>query len=301
EVEPADVEDAEEEEETEQDENALNADNVTKYQTAADIANRALAKVIAAAVDGSKVIDLCILGDQAIVEFAKGVYNKKKGMAKGIAFPTCVSPASVICHLSPIAQDANAQTTLSDGQTVAHTIVVGASKAKPIEGKQADVLQAAYTNYEITDAVQKIATDFGCTPVEGMMSNQLQRNNLEGAKKIILNPTDAQKKDVETVTFEEGEVYTLDILVSTGDGKPKTTETRTTVFRRTQTTYALKTAAARTTLSTIKKDFGTVAFTIRQFATNPKLVWVLLSAPSTALLPRTPSSTRRRTMRWPTS
>ncbi|KAJ3209192.1 Proliferation-associated protein 2G4 [Dinochytrium kinnereticum] len=287
-------------EEKEEDENDLTPDNVTKYQTAAEIANRALTKVIAAAVEGAKVIDLCNLGDQTILEGTKAVYAKKKTMMKGIAFPTCVSPASVICHLCPIAQDANSQILLKDGDMVrielaahidgyiaqvAHTIVVGANKeSKKIEGKKADVIQAAYlateaairmlkpgkTNYDITDAVQKIATDFGCTPVEGMMSNQLQRNNLEGAKKVILNPTEAQRKEVESITFEEGEVYTLDMLVSTGDGKPKTTETRTTVFRRTNASYALKTAAARTTLSTIKKDFGTLAFSLRQFADESK-------------------------------
>ncbi|KAJ3111687.1 Proliferation-associated protein 2G4 [Phlyctochytrium bullatum] len=297
-VEPEDVD--EEVEAKDENENALIPDTVTKYQTAADIANRALNKVIAAAVEGAKVIDLCKIGDDAILEASKSVYAKKKGLAKGIAFPTCVSPGSVICHLCPIAQDANAQTVLKDGEVVrielaahidgyiaqvAHTIVVGASKdAKPVTGKQADVLQAAYlateaairllkpgkTNYEITDAVQKIAADFGCTPVEGMMSNQLERNNLEGPKKIILNPTETQRKEVETFTFEEGEVYTLDILISTGDGKPKTSETRTTVFRRTNASYALKTTSARATLSTIKKDFGTLAFSIRHFADESK-------------------------------
>jgi methionine aminopeptidase len=75
--------DIESESEEEEDENTLTADTVTKYQTAADIANKALAKVIAAAVDGAKIIDLCSLGDQAILEGVKGVYAKKKGLAKG--------------------------------------------------------------------------------------------------------------------------------------------------------------------------------------------------------------------------
>ncbi len=49
-------------------------------------------------------------------------------------------------------------------------------------GKQADVMQAAYlaseaairlikpgkTNWEVTDAIQKIAQEFECTPVEGI-------------------------------------------------------------------------------------------------------------------------------------
>lgn len=43
---------------------------------------------------------------------------------------------------------------------------------------------------------------------------------IDGKKRIILNPPEAQKKDFETVTFEENEVYGIDILVTSGeDGK----------------------------------------------------------------------------------
>jgi hypothetical protein len=43
---------------------------------------------------------------------------------------------------------------------------------------------------------------------------------IDGKKRIILNPSDGQKRDFETVTFAEGEVYGIDILISSGeDGK----------------------------------------------------------------------------------
>jgi methionine aminopeptidase len=117
----------------------------------------------------------------------------------GIAFPTSVSPANVICHLSPITADAEAFPTLKTNDTVrielgahidgyiaqaAHTIVVGSSKdTAPVTGRKADVIQAAYlateaalrlmkpgkTNYEVTDAIEKIAKDFECTPVQGIV------------------------------------------------------------------------------------------------------------------------------------
>jgi hypothetical protein len=47
---------------------------------------------------------------------------------------------------------------------------------------------------------------------------------IDGKKRIILNPSDGQKRDFETITFAEGEVYGIDILISSGeDGKVRPT------------------------------------------------------------------------------
>lgn len=64
----------------------------------------------------------------------------------------------------------------------AETIVVGATPENPVTGRRADVLKAAYTaaevamrlvkvgnkNWTVTDAVSKVASAWGCKPVEGM-------------------------------------------------------------------------------------------------------------------------------------
>ena len=53
-----------------------------------------------------------------------------------------------------------------------------------------------------------------------MLSCQQTQNVIDGKKRIILNPSEGQRKDFETVTFAEGEVYGIDILISSGeDGK----------------------------------------------------------------------------------
>lgn len=53
-----------------------------------------------------------------------------------------------------------------------------------------------------------------------MLSCQQEKNVIDGKKRIILNPTQAQKRDMETYTFAQDEVYGIDILVSSGeDGK----------------------------------------------------------------------------------
>ncbi|KAJ3179866.1 Proliferation-associated protein 2G4 [Geranomyces variabilis] len=282
-----------------EDENDLSANVVTKYQTAADIANRALKKVVEAAVDGAKLVDLCALGDRTIEELAEKVYNKGK-VTKGIAFPTCVSPNTAICHMSPLASDPEGAIVLKTGDVVrielgvhvdgyisqvAHTLVLGATRENPVKGRQADVMQAAYlateaairllrpgnTNTQVSNAVQIIAEDFECRPVEGMLSHQVSRNVLDGKKQIILNPSEGQKKDIEESTFEEGEVYSLDILVSSGEGKPRTLETRTTVYKRQpDITYNLKMKTSREVLSKVIKSFGTMSFSLRHFEDEKK-------------------------------
>ena len=54
----------------------------------------------------------------------------------------------------------------------------------------------------------------------GMLSCQQTQNVIDGKKRIILNPSEQQRRDFETVTFAENEVYGVDILISSGeDGK----------------------------------------------------------------------------------
>ena len=53
-----------------------------------------------------------------------------------------------------------------------------------------------------------------------MLSCQQTQNVIDGKKPIILNPSEGQKRDFEAATFAEGEVYGIDILISSGeDGK----------------------------------------------------------------------------------
>lgn len=53
-----------------------------------------------------------------------------------------------------------------------------------------------------------------------MLSCQQTQNVIDGKKRIILNPSEGQKKDFETITFADGEVYGIDVLVTSNeDGK----------------------------------------------------------------------------------
>jgi hypothetical protein len=53
-----------------------------------------------------------------------------------------------------------------------------------------------------------------------MLSCEQKQNVIDGKKRIILNPTESQRRDFETATFAENDVFGIDILISSGeDGK----------------------------------------------------------------------------------
>ena len=49
---------------------------------------------------GASVRDLCILGDQRLMEETGKAFKKDKKITKGIAFPTCLSGMSLVDVIS---------------------------------------------------------------------------------------------------------------------------------------------------------------------------------------------------------
>lgn len=271
--------------------------DLTKYKTAADIVRDVMKKLVENSVEGAKVIDLCVEGDKLLEQGTGAVYNKSvKGVKvnKGISFPTCISVNNAVAHFSPLASDTQSEQILSKGDVVklqlgahidgfaaisAETIVVGASAADPVTGRRADVIKAAWTaaevamrlvkvgnkNWAVTDGIMRASLAWNCKPVEGMLSCQQTQNVIDGKKRIILNPTEGQRRDFEAATFAEGEVYGIDILVSSGeDGKARVEESRTTIYQRDSTvTYQLKMKNSRAVFTEVQKKAGSFPFNIR--------------------------------------
>ncbi|KAK9813970.1 hypothetical protein WJX73_007488 [Symbiochloris irregularis] len=269
-----------------------NTDVVTKYKAAADLTNGALAHVVKLCTAGTKVVEICEKGDQFITEAAVKVYKAKKGgkdIEKGLAFPTCLSVNSVVGHSSPLAEDA---TELKEGDvvkidlaahidgfiaTAAHTVSVAGSDGASVTGRAADVIQAAQTaleaavrlfrpgktSAEIPGILEKIAEAHGCHLVEGVLSHQLKQFIIDGNKCVLNKP--GPEARVDDIAFEENEVYGIDILVSTGEGKARVTDEReTTVFKRAlDEQYHLKMKAARSVFSEINRKFPAMPFTLR--------------------------------------
>ena len=119
-------------------------------------------------------------------------------------------------------------------------------------------------NEQISEVIGKVAEAYHVTPVEGVLSHQLSRYVIDGARVIMNKPTAEQK--VETVEIEENDVWSIDIVMSTGNGQLRDGNTRTTVFKREiDTQYLLKMKAARYLHQEVAKRFPTFPFTLRAF------------------------------------
>eukprot|EP00058_Branchiostoma_floridae_P019926 XP_002605416.1 hypothetical protein BRAFLDRAFT_278505 [Branchiostoma floridae] len=253
---------------------------VTKYKMAGDMANGILRKLVAQCVTGASVRDLCEAGDTLILEETGKVFKKDKDMKKGIAFPTCISTNNCICHFSPLRSDPDY--TLKDGDMVkidlgvhidgfiagvAHTLVVGASKDKPVTGRKADVIQAALKKitkkkrYPLPTDPNFFRTETGNTTFFflGLNSSLYTIQVYDRICVFFL-----YRKEHDKCEFEVHEVYAVDILVSSGEGKGREQETRTTVFKRQMDrVYQLKMKASRAFFSDVANRFATMPFTLR--------------------------------------
>uniref|UniRef100_A0A8C2DNI6 Proliferation-associated protein 2G4-like n=1 Tax=Cyprinus carpio TaxID=7962 RepID=A0A8C2DNI6_CYPCA len=274
---------------------------VTKYKMGGDIANQVLRVVIDAAKPGVSVLSLCVKGDAFIMTETGKIFKKEKDMKKGIAFPTSVSVNNCVCHFSPLKSDPDY--TLKDGDlvkidlgvhvdgfisNVAHSFVIGEA---PVTGRKADVIKAAHLcaeaalrlvkpgnqNTQVTEAWNKIAQSFKCNPIEGMLSHQLKQHVIDGEKTIIQNPTDQQRKDHEKAEFEVHEVYAVDVLISTGEGKARDGGQRTTIYKRDPSKqYGLKMKTSRMFFSEVERRFDAIMFIIRNVLKYRSSVYLLL-------------------------
>jgi len=268
---------------------------VTKYKMAGEIANRVLAELIKRTQVGVSALELCKIGDDMIVQETDKVYKKEKEMMKGIAFPTQANVNNCICHYAPLSSVQN-DFVLKDGDVVkldlgvhvdgyiavvAHTVILSEAK----KSRAADALLAAHycaeaalrlvkpgnENTKVTDVVTKISESFGCKAVEGMLSYQMEKDTIDGKKTIIQNPTEKQRQEHEKCEFAVNEVYAIDMLISTGDGKSRDMDFRTTIYKREpDQVYQLKMKASRAVFSEVEKKFDSMCFNLRSLDDEKK-------------------------------
>eukprot|EP00389_Voromonas_pontica_P001951 GDKH01002911.1.p2 GENE.GDKH01002911.1~~GDKH01002911.1.p2 ORF type:complete len:393 (-),score=151.44 GDKH01002911.1:177-1355(-) len=267
-------------------------DVTTKYTTAAEILNNALRAVVDACKDGAVIAEVCKLGDQFLEDRISKVYNKKtkgKSIDKGVAFPTCIAVNEMAGAFSPLVTDCP-DLKLKTGDLVkvdlgchidgfpviaGHTLIVGGGNA---EGRKADVIKAAHLaseavlrlvqpgkkNTDVTAAIEKICKDFNCKPLQGFLSHEMKQHVIDGNKSISCAKPSSPEERVEEEEFGVNEVWGIDVAISTGDGKVRATEYKTTVYKRDVTqTYSLKSQLARQFLGEVGRRFPTMPFTIR--------------------------------------
>jgi len=276
----------------------------SKYQEASKIVNLALTGLVSQCVAGAKIIDLCQFGT-AIIESQTGkLYNKKvDGIAveKGVAFPVCISVNEVICNHSPLSSEELPPLEVNDVVKIdlgchidgyiavaAHTLVVSESVENPPESVDAELSNAAVAAYNamlvaasaicagnensnVTKVVERVAKNYGVNPIATVRMHQMKRFVIDGVKEVALKeptPEEIEEGDekVPECSFEQAEVYAIDVAMTTGDGKVRPADLRTTVFKRNvEANYRLKMKASRYVLSEVDKKFPTLPFTLRHF------------------------------------
>ena len=265
-------------------------------QDAGRIADDALQAIIKKMVPGANLYELCTQSDAFILDKLSKIYTKKK-FIKGLAFPTCISINEVCGNYSApaeITDDPHEKKSLSEGDVAkidlgvqihgfaavaAHTVVVSSKPDEKVTGAKSEVILAAYnslqaalrmmkvkssTNNDVTKAIESICKDYGVNPIEGVLSHRMKRDIIDGMECIINKSTFEQK--VDDRQFEHGDVFGLDVIVSTGEGKPKETGIKTNVYKRAlETTYKLRTDSGRRLLSVVENNFYSFPFTFNVF------------------------------------
>ncbi|CAM9175858.1 unnamed protein product [Pylaiella littoralis] len=123
----------------------------------------------------------------------------------------------------------------------------------------AKTIKAGNTNTQVTEATKKVADAYGVKFVAGTQTEQITRYGIAG--KTIALCSEGKEKEV---TFEANEVYGVNVLVSSGDGKVREQDLRTTVFKRNPNkSYQLKMKASRYVFNEVNNRFPSLPFSLR--------------------------------------
>lgn len=117
----------------------------------------------------------------------------------------------------------------------------------------------------ITELIQKISEEYGVNPVEGVLSHEVKKHLIDGNKVILNKETFDQK--VDSFEFQVNEVYVLDVMLSTGEGKPKASEQRVTLFKRAlDKIYNLRGKSARAFFTELNEKYPSMFFSLNGFS-----------------------------------
>jgi methionine aminopeptidase len=92
----------------------------------------------------------------------------------------------------------------------------------------------------------------------------MKKHLIDGNECIINKETPEQR--VEDWEFSPGDIFALDVYVSTGEGMPREIDVRTTVYKREmEKVYNLKSKSARQFFHVVSTKYPTLPFSIRGF------------------------------------
>lgn len=170
---------------------------------------------------------------------------------------------AVAAHTCVVPESADAPPTLGLEET--GNVAVAAYNAMLVA---AATITAGAKNTDVTKAVERVAKAYGVVPISSVRMHQMKRYVLDGVKEVALkapNPDEIETEEkLAECTFEQNEVYAVDVAMSTGDGHARPGDLRTTVYKRNvEQQYSLKMQASRALLAEVDKNFPTLPFTLR--------------------------------------
>ena len=271
-------EEEEVEEEVEEEEQDIVGEDFAKdprafsyLQDAGRIADEVLKFTLEQCKPSANIYNICQQSDALIKEKLSKIYTKKK-FIKGIAFPTSISVNEVCGNYAPLGEesgDPHQYNTLSEGDVAKVSLGVEINGFAALAGYNS--IQAALrlmtkenTNNKITETIGKICDEYKVNPIEGVLSHRMKRDIIDGLETIINKKTLDQ--NVDERKFEHGDVFGLAVIVSTGEGKPKETGIKTSIYKRAlETTYKLRTDSGRRLLSVVENNFYSFPFSFSAF------------------------------------
>lgn len=257
-----------------------------KYQAAGKIAQVVMAEVIAKCIDGASINELCVFGNKRIYEEVAKVYNNKK-FEKGPAFPVCISVNEVCGNFCPISEETQ---KLNKGDlakinlgvqidcfpvVLAHSIIVGGetnvAERQRVASAAWNALQVAVksvklgnSNTTVAQMINETAALYETSKVDGVLGHELKQYMIDGNRVIVRGEPRETKAD--NFNFELNDIFGVDVLLSSGEGKVKESEARVTVYKRNiDANYDLKSKNGRFVLSEARDKFFDFAFSLNDF------------------------------------
>ncbi|KAJ2159035.1 hypothetical protein GGF46_003327 [Coemansia sp. RSA 552] len=264
-----------------------------KYRTAAAIGEQVLKQAAVVVVPGMSTAAVCRYVDELIEAHCKAVFRKETSIERGVAVPTTVSVNRIIQNHSPSADD---DYVLREGDVakievnvhidgfiaaVAFTSVATSSPEVPVTDRRADAISAAYYGSEVVarmirpgqgarnvvKALALVASGFGCTVAGETFTSQIDQFVLSG-KNTFANRFDPDMPAPD-LTFETGEVYTVDCTLSTGSGIARESAHNSAIYQRdVNRQYSLRLRSARGLFSEVCKRYSVFPFLMRDAVGN---------------------------------
>lgn len=258
-----------------------------KYNAAGKVAKQVMEELITKCIPLADIYELTVWGNKRIIELCKEHFSSSKKMEKGVAFPVCISPNEFVGNLAPLKGESF---TLKTGDLVkielgvhmdgypvslAHTTFLGEPSEedkKLLTGGYLAVLgafKALAVNREsgvLTQMQQCIGESLNVSFLEGSASREVKRYLIEGGKTVPSKIIFGSK--TENFKIKANEVFAVEAIVVLGqsEGKLKTSELRSTVFRRNiEVNSDPKTTSGRQFLKEVREKFSDMTFSINQW------------------------------------